>query len=223
MTETVITVQGTFSAHYPPERARVRLEIGFEAADRDEAFTSATDAAGAIRDALTSRHDAVDGPVTAWNSDTLRVWSSRPWNDQGVQLPLVHHAAVSVRATFSDFAELSRFLELAATSDGVQVDGVTWELTEARRNAVLTEVRSRAVKDAMTKATVYAQSIGLGTVRAVAIADPGMLGDSGAAVSFGQRADMAMMRVGGSPELELELKPEDIQVEASVDARFVAS
>jgi uncharacterized protein YggE len=61
--------------------------------------------------------------------------------------------------------------------DSVTVGSIDWALTEARTTGVTAEVRSRAVKDAVAKASVYAQSIGLGSVTAVAIADPGMLGD----------------------------------------------
>ena len=73
----------------------------------------------------------------------------------------------------------------------------------------------------MAKASVYAQSIGLGSVTAVALADPGMLGDQ---VRGGGTPEASFMRaksVGGG-EPSLSLKPEDIEVSAVVDARFVA-
>jgi uncharacterized protein YggE len=106
--------------------------------------------------------------------------------------------------------------------DSVTVGSIDWALTEARTTGVTAEVRSRAVKDAVAKASVYAQSIGLGSVTAVAIADPGMLGDQ---VRGGGAPEASFMRaksVGGS-EPSLSLKPEDIEVSAVVDARFVAS
>ena len=87
------------------------------------------------------------------------------------------------------------------------------------------EVRSRAVKDAVAKASVYAQSIGLGSVTAVAIADPGMLGDQ--VRGGGDAAAVSFMRAkaggAGASEPTLSLKPEDIEVASVVDARFVAS
>jgi hypothetical protein len=71
---------------------------------------------------------------------------------------------------------------------------------------------------------VYAQSIGLGSVTAVAIADPGMLGDQ---VRGGGAPEASFMRAksvgAGGSEPSLSLKPEDIEVSAVVDARFVAS
>lgn len=223
MSETIITVQGQHSESFAAERARLSLEVGFEAADRDGAYESTATASAVIRDELARLHDATAGPVTLWSSETLRVWSSRPWSDTGEQLPLIYHASVSIRASFSDFAALSTFIELASITAGVRIDGISWELTKARRQAVISEVRSRAVKDAVTKATIYAQSIGLGTVRAIAIADPGMLGDSGGTGGGGAPYAAQMMRAGADSIRQIELRPEDITVEASVDARFVAS
>jgi hypothetical protein len=68
---------------------------------------------------------------------------------------------------------------------------------------------------------VYAQSIGLGSVSATAIADPGMLGDGGsnATPQFDRMMKSGMGSADGTP---LALKPEQIEVSASVDARFVA-
>ena len=87
------------------------------------------------------------------------------------------------------------------------------------------EVRSRAVKDAVAKASVYAQSIGLGSVTAIALADPGMLGDpSGGNPTLVQPmfARGAMKAQFDSSAPQLALKPEEIAVASVVDARFTA-
>lgn len=220
VTETIITVKGRFSASYPPERARLELSVSFEGGDRDSVFEGTTVGADLVRDEITALHDHTIGPVTAWTSDSVRVWSHRPWHEEGRRLNPVHHAAIAFSATFNDFEALARFIERVAVIDGVTVGSIDWTLTDARRTAVTAEVRSRAVKDAVAKASVYAQSIGLGTVRAIAIADPGMLGDQGISASPGYVTDM--MRVGSTGS-ELQFAPEDIEVIAEVDARFVAS
>ncbi len=226
MTETVITVQGQHSAFYPAERATVSLSIHFDGPRREPVFAVANAAAEDVRGRVTALHDGKAGPVTWWSSDSVQVWGDRPWNQEGKQLPVVYHARIGFSVKFSDFDALARFLEELAARDGVTIGSIEWALTEARKTSVTTEVRSRAVKDAVNKATVYAQSIGLGSVRAVAIADPGMLGDqvgaSGGGMQFASssRAFKAM-DAAGSPELSL--KPEDIEIAAIVDARFVAS
>lgn len=222
MTDTMITVQGRFSSYYPPERATVEIGVGFEGPDRGSVFSDTVASADVIRELVKSRHLPNTGPVTWWSSDSVQVWSTKPWNVEGEQLPLVFHSRVGFTVKFSDFEELSRVIEEVAVIDGVTVGKISWDLTEARKTAVIAEVRSRAVKDAVAKASVYAQSIGLGSVRAVALADPGMLGDRvGTSGADGGYSSMRMMAAGSAPELSLT--PEDIEVVAIVDAKFIAS
>lgn len=218
MSGTIITVQGSHSAWYPAERASVAVAIKVDGADRETVFASATKAASAVR---LSVELLVDSAVTWWSADSVRVWSERPWNQDGKQLPLVFTASVGIRVKFRDFEALGEWIEKTAASDGVSIAGIEWQLTEATRTAVTAEVRSRSVKDAVTKATVFAQSIGLASVSAIALADPGMLGEQGSASpDFSARAfksEMSLDAGGG-----LSFKPEEIEVSSTVDARFVA-
>lgn len=228
MTETVITVQGRNVARHAAERAVVRLGVSFDGPQRDAVFAKASAAAETLRDGIQPLHDSSSGPITTWSSDSVQVWGDRPWNNEGKQLALVFHARIGFTAEFNDFDALSRFLEQQATADGVTINWVEWKLTDERKDAVTTEVRALAVADAVAKATVYARAVGLATLRAVAIADPGMLGDqssaSGGGFEFAAAAPRMMkasMDSVGGPELSL--KPEEIEVAVVVDARFVAS
>lgn len=221
---TVITVQGHFTAYYPAERATVRLAVAFDGGKRETVLASATAAVQTVTESVKRLHDPDAGPVTWWSSDRVRVWAERPWNNEGKQLAPVHHAAIALKVKFKDFDALADWLAEAATVPGVQVSGIDWALTEAKRTSVTTEVRSRAVKDAADKARVFAQAIGLGQVTATAIADPGMLGVSGdgaaPAPSMMRAAAFAAPPSGGA---SFDFTPEDIEVTASVDARFEAS
>ncbi|MBG6107583.1 SIMPL domain-containing protein [Frigoribacterium sp. CG_9.8] len=222
MTDTIITVQGSFSSFYPPERATVQLSVGFEGAGREPVFSETLAVSSTVRSLLIERHSPAAGPVTWWSSESIQVWSSKPWSQDGVQLPPVFHSRVGFSVKFSDFIAMAQWIEVVAVLDGLTVGSITWALTEARKTAVIAEVRSRAVKDAVAKASVYAQGIGLGSVRAVALADPGMLGERiGASDDGGSHPALRMMSAGSAPELSLT--PEDIEVDAVVDARFVAS
>jgi hypothetical protein len=225
MTETTISVQGSHSAWHPAERATVTIAVSFDGPSREPVFTAASASLDAVRATVEGLHDPSTGPITWWSTNSVRVWSQRPWNNDGKQLAPVHQAAFELVAKFKDFEALSTWIEAVVVIPGTNVRSIDWTLTEARETSVLTEARSRAVKDAVSKATVYAQSIGLGSVTATAIADPGMLGDGGAAsaqsmylAKGGVTRGQALMGEGAP----LALKPEDIEVSASVDARFVA-
>jgi uncharacterized protein len=180
-----------------------------------------------VRGLIEPLFDRSTGPVTWWTSNNVRVWSERPWNNQGTQLDPVFHAAVDFSVKFNDFEALAHWVEATAAVDGVTVSAIEWSLTIATRTSATVEVRSRAVKDAVAKATVFAQSIGLGAVTATALADPGMLGDSSGAGGSGMtpaftRGAMTSAMVGNPGGSQLALKPEEISVASTVDARFIA-
>jgi len=222
VTETIITVRGRFSSFYPPERATVKVSVGFEGSEREPVFSETVAVSSRVRSLISGRLSPTDGPITWWSSDSIQVWSSKPWNQDGAQLPPVFHSRVGFSVKFSDFAVMAEWIEQVAVIEGLTIGAISWALTEARKTAVIAEVRSRAVEDAVAKASMYAQSIGLGSVHAVALADPGMLGDRVGASDDGASPQMSPMMVTGVAP-ELSLTPEDIKVDATVDARFVAN
>jgi hypothetical protein len=227
MTDTTITVQGEFSRWYPAERATVRVTVHTDGPKREPVFARAVASSEAVRMLIEPLDDETAGPITWWASDSVRAWSERPWNNEGKQLAPVFHAAVDVTAKFKDFDALARWVEAVAEIEGVVVGSISWDLTEATKTSATTEVRSRAVKDAVAKATVFAQSIGLGSVTAIALADPGMLGDpsgggGGLPAPVFARGAMKAQAFDSSGAPQLALKPEEIAVASVVDARFLA-
>ena len=218
MPETVITVQGGHDAYYPAERATVTVAIAFEGPERAGVVARTTAGTQALVAGIRDRHHPERGPVTWFSSDRIQVWSHRPFNDKGEQVPLVHHAQTTTRAKFRDFDELAGWVERAAAYPGVRVDGIEWALTEQTRQAAISEVRTRAVEEARAKAQTYADALGLSGLRCVAIADPGLLGDTGATPGYQPAAFSRQAKENGG----LAFTPEDIAVSAAVDARFVA-
>lgn len=218
---TEFTVRGTFSAFQPPERGTVRAHLGFEGPQMQPVFERVVRDLEAVKASVAELHDPANGPVTWWSTQHVRTWANRPWNQDGKQLPLVHHASVGLEVKFRDFTALGRWVgRHVEETAGFALDGVTWALTEQRRKELVRQVRTRAVQDAAARAQEYADALGLGTVRAVAVADAGMLG-----VGLHPQGvpEAAYLRAGKAESGgELELAPEDIEVSASVDARFVA-
>lgn len=222
MADTIITVQGEYELRHPAERGALRLRVAYEGPSRDEVLALTTQRQVSLTAELRDLHDPQRGPVVQWASDQLRVWGDRPWNPDGSRGDVVHHAEVGIDAVFSDLAALSDWVGVASLLDGVAVDGITWSLTEARRQTLTQEARRRAVENAVAKATVYATSLGLSSVTPLALSDPGMLGDGSAPGQPPQplfaRAVSADM--GGAA---LSLKPEQLTIAVQVHARFAAS
>jgi hypothetical protein len=217
---TEITVRGTFSAFQPPERATVHATIAFEGPAMEPVYDRAARDLEAVKASVTPLRTGDHGPVTWWSAEQLRTWSTRPWSQDGIQLPLVHHASVGIEVKFRDFAALSRWVgQHVATTDGFRVDRIEWALTSKRRTELQRQVRTRAVEDAVIRAQQYADALGLGGIRPIAIADAGMLGDGLHPESGG---GVALMRAAGAPAgPDVELVPRDIEVSAAVDARFL--
>ena len=207
--------------YHPAERATVHARLALEGPDAERVYAGVGAQMGRVHSAVTALHDPAQGPVTWWAAQDVRTWSQRPWNQDGKQLPLVHHARADLQVKFRDFHRLSAWLTEMATVDGFGVDRVEWALTADRRSELVRTARTQAVHEARSKAAAYAEALGLTDVRVVAIADAGMLGeglhpeDQGAG-TFSRAAAMS----GGEP---LQLVPEDVEIAASVDARFVAA
>ncbi len=218
---TEITVRGTFATFQAPERATVHATIAFEGPVMEPVYDRVARDLDGVKSSVSPLKTGDHGPVTWWSAEQLRTWSNRPWNKDGIQMPLVHHASVGVEVKFRDFASLSRWVgNHIANTDGFRVSHIEWALTSKRRKELQRQARIRAVEDAVVKAREYAEALGLGDIRPIAIADAGMLG---ANLQPESDVNVANLRVGaatgGAPDVEL--LPEDIEVSAAVDARFV--
>jgi uncharacterized protein len=213
---TEITVRGTSSAFEPPERGTVHATVAYEGPEMEPVYDRVARDLEALKSSLVPLKD--QGAVTWWSADQLRTWSNRPWNNEGKQLPLVHHAAVGVEAKFRDFAALSRWVgQHIADIEGFGLSHVEWALTVKHREKLLADVRTKAVHDAVSRAQLYADALGLGKVRPLAVSDAGMLN----ARSEGRYAPEALMAGAAHGRTDVELAPEHIKVAAEVDARFV--
>lgn len=224
MTETIITVHGEHELHQPAERGTAHITIGFDGPGREEVLVAVTQ----LHDELSTEIETMAGetpaPITWWSADQWRVWGDRPWNQEGKKLPIDYHGAAEFAVKFSDLSQLGTWLGEVALRDGVTLRSVEWTLTEETRQTLTKEARRRAVEAAVAKATALASSVGLSTIRPIALSDPGMLGDSshesGAEPSSTLMSARMSVGVAASP---LDLKPEEITIEVAVHARFAAS
>lgn len=223
MSEVIITVRGEHEVRVAPEEAVARVTVRAEGPARGTVVERIVALTEPLRDDLTAR--AEQGGVREWSSQRVSVWANRPWNSEGKQLALVHYATVEVTATFTDFSALSWWITDVAEREGVQIDGVAWQLTPATRRSTEAEVAAQAVSVAVARAEAYARAIDLQTVTPLEIADLGLLTDSG------QSGPVPMVRAGTAMMLsaadaggggQMEFHPEDIVVAAGVEARFSA-
>ena len=219
MTETIITVQGSAVAELAPDRCELRFSVTADGAERGAVVAAATETLDAVRTHLEQFEQR--GAITRWSADRLTVSSQRPWTGDGSRAPVEHRASVGGVARLHDADEVSALVDALAAHELVQIDALDWALDDEKLDAELAEVRRRAVGDALRKAEDYAAALGLGSVTALALADPGMLDGSGSA-SPTPRFEKAMMAMDARSGGGLSLQPGLLRLEAAVDARFSA-
>ncbi|MGW0038144.1 SIMPL domain-containing protein [Gordonia sp. NPDC003376] len=213
-----IVVRGTARGKYAPERAIVSLSVGMSGEQRDSVYNRAIE----VRSCLAAElDDHVERQVAMrWTGDSVWVRSYRPTGRDGRLQPPAYATDFGVEAEFTDFEALSRFIDSWAVRDGVNVGTVRWKLRPESRLRHEADLRREAVADAVAKAQAYADAVGRGPVVAVALSDPGMLGD-GPSARGGY--DMALAATdGGPPSVSVDLRADDIDIAVAVDARFVA-
>ena len=131
---TEITVRGSFAAFERPERGTVHATIAYEGPAMEPVYGRVARDLEVVKASIGRLDDKDNGAVTWWSADQLRTWSNRPWNKDGKQLPLVHHASVGLEVKFRDFSALSRWVgEHVANTEGFRVSHVEWALTAKRR------------------------------------------------------------------------------------------
>ena len=189
------------------------------ATSRDEVFTRTTVAHERLLAAV--RGLETSGALDTWSAGQLRVWSYRPWNSEGRQLPLVHQASADVEVIFKDLARLGDWLGESAGVPELTVNGIDWRLTDATRRTVQEAAQRGAVADALTKARIYASALGLGLPTPIELADHGMLSEQPAPMMHKATMVRAMALDGGAGPTT-EFAPAKLVIEASVDARFRA-
>lgn len=217
MSEVVITVRGESNARVRAEEAAVRVTVSTDGPARGPVVERAQERAASVQDGLVAHLRS--GEVSEWSSARVSVWSDRPWSNDGAQLPLAHHAAVELSATFVDAGALSWWLGDVTESDDVQVTAVEWRLSPGTRARVEREVAAEAVHVAVERAEAYADALGLASVAAVEIADAGLLGTRPEpAAPLGARL-MSASADGGS---SFSLQPPEIVVTSVVEGRFRA-
>ncbi|WP_085126433.1 SIMPL domain-containing protein [Mycolicibacter engbaekii] len=210
---TEISVRGSFSSFHAPERGTAHVTVAYQGPQMEPVYDRVARDLEAVKTSISPLRD--NGSVTWWSANQLRTRSERPWNRDGKQLPLVHHAAVDLEVKFRDFAELSRWVSQGISNvEGFRLERVKWSLTDKLRAKLIVKARTYAVRDAVTRAQQYADALGLGKVRPLEVVDQD-------GQSYGGVA--APMRTGSANDgAEVVLEPNHIELSATVTARFVA-
>lgn len=224
MSDVVITVRGEHQTRIAPDLAVAHLTVQTEGPERGPVVERVAALADPVRTDLEARKEA--GGLHEWTSQRVSVWSDRPWGPDGTRLAPVHHASVELTATFTDVAALSWWATSVAELDGVQLGWIDWQLEPNHRADLERRVAAEAVRVAVDRAQAYARAIGFTTVTPLEIADVGLLARPGAGAGDGAPAPRMMKAMAAeafdSSGPSLQLRPDDLELSAAVEARFSA-
>ena len=217
---TIIAVTGRAEERVEPELGAVSLTVGTSGGNRESILRSVGESHERLLEEI--RELDASGALESWSAGQLRVWSHRPWNAEGRQLPLVHQANADVEVVFRDLAALGAWVGSVSGTTNVAVGGIDWRLTDATRDRVQESAQRAAVADAVRMAGVYAEALSLGTPAPVELADHGMLSEQPVPMMHKATLARAMVADGGAATSP-EFAPAKLLLEAYVDARFSAA
>lgn len=202
-----VTVRGRAAADVPPDRAQVVVAVQAEAATGAEALALVAERSAAVDAAL----DAVGDLVLLRRPAAVTL--SPVWNDHGEVTGQAARRTVQVEAQAD--GPLGELLAGFAAVPGTSVESTEWIVEPT--NAVHSELRAAAVKDAHARAEDYAWAAGLRLGTLEWISEPDVRPNEGGWVQARRMSRFAGPVDGAAV---LELRPEPVGVAAAVDVRY---
>lgn len=219
---TRIAVEGQAKRTHPAERGTVNLHVAFSGTLRNDVVEQVA-ATHTILVEQAKEHVS-GGAAERWDSESVHsyVYDDRIKSSQagGKQRVRRFRASARLSVTFRDFEALSTWLADIMDVDGVEIDRLSWTLTDETRKALQAEARVEAAEETAVRAQSYADALGLGAVAPVAVYEAGLRGGG----NGGGNAPVYAMRAGAMAEpgdgAHVELQPRDIDVEITLSADY---
>ncbi len=171
----IITVAGHAEREFAPNRCTVAVRVHADARPGNRPPTGRR-GGRTVTGLVTEMRERDDSPVKRWTFDQVRHSRHRPYNSEGRTRPWRYTSAAAITVTFHEFDAIGAFVDKVSGIDSVTVSGLHWWITRKTQQKRVAQVRDLAVQNALDKAKGYTKSLGYSTFRAIAIADPGMLG-----------------------------------------------
>lgn len=162
----------------------------------------------------------LDAPVTVFSMTSLHTRSWIPSitrNNENVQLPRQFEASTDLNVIFRDFGKLGEVTSTLFSMPHTTIEETEYILTDRTKENLESESRKAALRDAIQKATDYAEVVGKNVV-AVEITDQGY--------STGGRTKQTARRSNYNASASyvdgLSVEPQDVELRSSVKVKFVA-
>ena len=216
---TTISVHGRATHSYRPTRAQVRIGIWLEGRDRAAVLAESTASHNQVAEQARAHTDS--GAASWWGAEQVRSQPVKEYVKDSDTTITKFRATSQVLVRFQDFDALAAWVSVLGERRGVNVQGISWELTQQARRDAEAQARTAALRDAMARAADYAAAVGAGTPQLAVVYEDGLrpntTGGPGGPASYGARAG------AGAPSnsAAIALQPGDVDVTAVLSADFV--
>lgn len=168
-----IRVTGSGSTYRPAERAILVLQASSsKLSNAKDASTIVTDAANAIREIIspfcpsdnsTPRESAAIAHYSMSTLQTSNHTQSKRNKNENTTGPTEYETLYAAKAEFnikfSDFAVLGQLATQFSTMKHVNIERISWKLTEESERSIHSETRQKAAKNVLERAYDYAVAI----------------------------------------------------------------
>ncbi|MFI5702288.1 SIMPL domain-containing protein [Streptomyces xanthochromogenes] len=211
-----LAVHGEAHLEVDPEIAGITITIATRGTDRRATLDDLTHRNTHVIDLVKSYGDTIEKLETG--AFTLTPELTRHGRGERVR---TYHGTVHITAELNDFTTLGELTTRLADLELTRVDGPWWSLRHD--SPAHSEVRRRAVQQAVVRAREYADALGATLAALVELSDPGAENPT---PGYGRPAAGGMAfraATPGAPEPApaLDLEPQRQSVHARVNARFI--
>ncbi|MFG3285917.1 SIMPL domain-containing protein [Streptomyces sp. NPDC048111] len=211
-----LAVHGEAHLEVDPEIAGLTITIATRGPDRRATLDDLTRRNTHVLDLIKSYGDTIEKLETG--AFTLTPELTRHGRGERVR---TYHGTVHINAELTDFTTLGELTTRLADLELTRVDGPRWSLRHD--SPAHSEVRRRAVQQAVVRAREYADALGATLAALVELSDPGA---DTPTPGYGRPAGGGMafrsMAPGAAePAPALDLEPQRQSVHARVNARFI--
>lgn len=214
-----ISVHGRATHSHRPQRAEVRITVALEGRDRGAVLAESTAAHNQVAEQARAHTDS--GAATWWGAEQVRSQPVKEYVKDSDTTVTKFRATSGIRVRFQDFDALAAWVSVLGQQRWVNVQGISWELTQQARREAEAAARTAALTDAVARAADYAAALGAQTPQLEAVFEEGLrpntTGGPGGPAAFGARAGGGAPGGGGA----IELQPGDVDVTAVLSADFV--
>ncbi|MFE9539144.1 SIMPL domain-containing protein [Streptomyces sp. NPDC006691] len=210
-----LAVHGEAHLEVDPEIAGITITIATRGTDRRATLDDLTRRNTHVIDLIKSYGDAIEKLETG--AFTLTPELTRHGRGERVR---TYHGTVHITTELTDFTTLGELTTRLADLELTRVDGPWWSLRPD--SPAHSEVRRRAVHQAVARAREYADALGATLAALVELSDPGAENPTPYGLpAAGGMAFRAAAPGAAEPAPTLDLEPQRQSVHARVNARFL--